>query len=67
MINDRKGHEYSEGELEIILSLVPTSTNIKWLSKLLQRSESAIEVVYKIAYGHGPFGDNADIQEKKIR
>lgn len=65
-MNERKGHEYSEGELEVILSLVPTKTNILWLSKLLKRSESSIKIVYKFAYEHGPFGDNSDVQERKI-
>lgn len=50
----------------MILSLAPTSANIGWLSRLLERSEAAIEVVYKIAYEHGPFGKGAAIQERKI-
>lgn len=65
-MHKRCGSPYREGELEVILSLPPTSENIKWLSILLERSEEAIEVVYKIAFGHGPFGKNADIQERKI-
>jgi len=32
----------------------------------LGRSERAIEVVYKIAFEHGPFGKDAGIQEEKI-
>ena len=63
---DRTGKNYKDGELEIILSLAPTSSNIKWLSTLLERSEDAIKIVYKIAFEYGPFGENADIQEKKI-
>ncbi len=62
----RTGKPYKDGELEVILSLSPTKENIKWLSILLERSEEAIEIVYKIAFEHGPFGKNADIQEKKI-
>jgi hypothetical protein len=62
----RKGAEYKDGELETILSLVPTVENIKRLSKLLDRSEDAIKIVYQFAYGHSPFGKNADIQEQKI-
>jgi hypothetical protein len=50
----RTNAPYKEGELEVILSMVPTENNIKWLSRLLERSEAAIEIVYKIAYGHGP-------------
>lgn len=63
---DRTGKPYKDGELEVILSLAPTKTNIKWLSTLLERSEKAIKIVYKIAFEHGPFGENADIQEKRI-
>lgn len=48
------------------MSLVPAIDNIKWLSQLLKRSEEAITIVYKIAYEHGPFGEGAGIQERKI-
>ena len=65
-MDERKWKIYKDGELEIILSLVPTSKNISYLSRLLDRSESAIKIVYKIAYESGPFGKNADIQERKI-
>ena len=57
---------YKPGELEVILSLAPTDRNIEWLSMLLGRSEKAIGIVYKMAFEHGPFGKNADIQERKI-
>jgi hypothetical protein len=49
--HDRKGAEYDEGELEVILSLVPTRQNIQRLSQLLRRSEEAVAIVYKVAYG----------------
>jgi len=62
----RKNSPYQAGELEVILSMAPTEDNIKWLSKLLERTPSAIEIVYKIAYEHGPFGKTADIQQQKI-
>lgn len=65
-MSERGGKPYKEGELEIILSLAPTKANVKWLSTLLGRSEEAIKIVYKIAFEHGPFGENADIQERKI-
>lgn len=65
-MSNRKGQQYKEGELEVILSLPPTKQNIKWLSILLERSEKSIQVVYKIAYEYGPFGKDAGIQEKKI-
>lgn len=63
---DRKNAQYEPGELEVILSLLPTQANIKYLSKLLKRSEGAITIVYRIAYEKGTFGKNADIQVKKI-
>ena len=44
-MHDRKWKIYKDGELEVILSLVPTSRNISYLSRLLDRSESAIEIV----------------------
>jgi hypothetical protein len=66
LVNSRKNRPYKDGELETILSLAPTKANIRWLSILLERSEEAIEVVYKIAFEHGPFGEKADIQEQKI-
>ena len=62
----RKNATYKPGELEVILSLAPTAPNIKWLSLLLDRSEAAIEVVYKLAFEHGPFGSAAGIQERKV-
>lgn len=62
----RKGKPYKEGELEVILSLTPTSQNIASLSALLDRSKRAIEIVYRIAYGAGPFGDTAGIQVSKV-
>lgn len=62
----RKGMKYSDGELEVILSLVPTEQNIAHLSALLQRSPESIEIVYRIAYQHGDFGKSAKIQEQKI-
>ena len=62
----RKNVPYGPGELEVILSLAPTDINIRHLSELLGRSEAAIQVVYKIAFEHGPFGKDADIQREKI-
>jgi hypothetical protein len=62
----RKNKPYKTGELETILSLAPTEANIKWLSTLLERSEDAIEIVYRIAFDHGRFGKDATIQETKI-
>lgn len=62
----RTNKPYRDGELEVILSLAPTHTNIKWLSVLLERTEEAIEIVYKIAFEHGPFAKQSGIQEKKV-
>jgi hypothetical protein len=65
-MNSRSNQEYKEGELEVILSLPPTADNIHWLSKLLDRSTAAIEIVYKIAFEHGPFGRTSTAQQRKI-
>lgn len=62
----RTNEPYKDGELEVILSLVPTVDNIKRLSSLLGRSEEAIEIVYRIAFEHGPFGRQATVQERKV-
>ncbi len=62
----RSNQPYKDGELEVILSLAPTAANIHWLSKLLDRSPSAVEIVYKIAFEHGPFANAATIQQQKI-
>lgn len=62
----RTGKPYKEGELEVILSLPPTTQNIRWLRKLLERTEKSIQIVYKIAFERGLFGKDSVIQEKKI-
>jgi hypothetical protein len=62
----RRGRKYATGELEIILSLAPTERNLMFLSELLQRTPKAIELVYRIAFGHGPFARDAEIQESKV-
>ncbi len=62
----RSNKPYKEGELEVILSLPPTAANIYWLSKLVDRSTGAIEIVYKIAFEHGPFASAATVQQRKI-
>jgi hypothetical protein len=62
----RKNKPYAPGELEVILSIAPTEKSIGYLSELLGRSPAAIEVVYKIAFEHGPFGKDAGIQESKV-
>ena len=65
-MDGRKGKQYKVGELETILSMAPTERNIEFLAELLDRSPEAIEIVYKIAFEHGPFGKDADIQVEKI-
>jgi hypothetical protein len=62
----RKNEPYKNGELEVILSMVPTTANIGFLSELLERSPSSIRIVYRIAYGYGPFAKKADVQRRKI-
>jgi hypothetical protein len=61
-----KAKPYREGELETILSVAPTANNIRWLSSALQRSEKAIHVVYRFAYGHGKFGADAEAMDGKV-
>lgn len=63
---NRTSKPYKDGELETILSLAPTGANIRWVSTLLERSEEAIEIVYKIAFEHGSFGNEAGVQDRKI-
>ena len=63
---NRTNKPYKDGELEVILSLAPTAENISRLSRLLERSEGAIEIVYKIAFEHGPFSKSATIQRRKV-
>ena len=53
-MTERKGKPYKDGELEIILNVVPTASNISWLSQVLDRSKEAIKIVYKILYDTGP-------------
>ena len=64
--HQREGHPYDDGELEVVLSLAPTQKNIEFLSALLRRSERAIELIYKIAFEHGPFGKHAHAMERKV-
>lgn len=59
-------HEYREGELELILSLAPTSENIQRLAKVLGRSESAMQLVYRAAFGHGSFPKGAAFNRKVL-
>jgi hypothetical protein len=67
-VNERKGKEYRSGELETILSLVPTNQNIQVLAALLDRSPDAIRIVYRIAYGgFRPSGSDKGIQVRKVR
>jgi hypothetical protein len=64
---ENKGRPYRKGELELILSIAPTTENIERLANSLGRSAKAIEIVYRIAYQpNQPFGAGAQIQRKKI-
>ncbi len=46
----RAFERYSQQEVNLILSLVPTHTNVKNLAKSLGRTEDAIYMVYNYAY-----------------
>ena len=64
----RKGAQYHEGELDVILSLAPTDANVTNLARLLDRSEEAVRLVYRIAYGRlVPGKDKDKTQWRKIR
>ncbi|GEM_PF-2626295 len=58
--------EYREGELELILSLAPTAENIQRLSKVLGRSESAVQLVYRCAFGYGAFPEGKAFNRKVL-
>jgi hypothetical protein len=59
--------EYRVGELELILSLAPTSENIQRLAKVLGRSESALHLVYRAAFGgHGAFPEGKAFNRKVL-
>ncbi|MSQ26107.1 MAG: hypothetical protein EXR49_07575 [Dehalococcoidia bacterium] len=42
--------KYTQDEVDLILSLVPTSENVKILAGSLGRTEGAIQVLYEYAY-----------------
>jgi hypothetical protein len=62
----KPSHEYRAGELELILSLAPTSDNIQRLAKVLGRSESALKLVYRAAFGHGAFPEGKAFNQKVL-
>jgi hypothetical protein len=65
---ENKWRKYREGELDLILSLVPTKENVRRLASSLGRSTGAVEVVYRMAYTKfGRGGKGSDIQKRKIR
>jgi hypothetical protein len=41
---------YSKEEIQLVLSMVPTHTNVKNLAKSLGRTQGAIYTVYNLAY-----------------
>lgn len=61
-----QNHEYSTAELELILSLAPTRENIKRLSTVLNRSEPAMQIVYRAAFGHGNFPEGKAFNRKVL-
>lgn len=63
----RKGAAYRAGELEVILSMVPTEANIAYLANLLERGPEGIRWVYRIAYRRMvPSADKRKTQRLKI-
>ncbi len=61
-----KSPEYRAGELELILSLAPTSENIKRLGLVLGRSEEALRLVYRRAFSHTDFPEGAALGRKVV-
>lgn len=62
-----KNREYSEEEMDLILSLAPTSENIRRLSKVLGRSEAAVTLVYRSAFGYGGFPEGEAFNRKVLK
>ena len=62
----RRGKPYCAGELETVLQMPATRSNIEHLAELLGRSAGAIEIIFRFAYGFGDFGITAVAQRKKI-
>lgn len=62
----KPNQQYREGELELILSLAPTADNIRRLAKVLARSESALQLVYRAAFGYGTFPEGRAFNRKVI-
>ncbi len=61
-----KSTVYRDGELELILSLAPTAENIKRLSGVLGRSEDALKLVYRRAFGFGRFPEGKAFGRKVL-
>ncbi|HEU6448926.1 MAG TPA: hypothetical protein VFV23_10865 [Verrucomicrobiae bacterium] len=57
---------YKQSELALILSVAPTKQNIQNLTDALGRSESAIKLVYRRAYGHGSFPNGKSFGKKVL-
>ena len=63
----RRNAQYSPGELEVVLLTCPTKCNIQYLSELLQRTPSAIKLIYRFAFNYnGRFGRESMSQRRKI-
>ena len=57
---------YLDEELELILSLAPTRENLERLAKVLGRSESAVQLIYRAAYGHSAFPEGEAFNRKVL-
>lgn len=62
-----KSKEYREHEMELILSLAPSADNIRRLSAVLGRSASAIQLVYRAAFGYGAFPEGTAFNVKVLQ
>ena len=58
------GQPYKPGELETVLSTVPTQQNIDHLSQLLGRKPGDVELIYRVAFERGKLKASKAMQRK---
>jgi len=60
-----KGKPYSQEEIDLILSVIPSKTNITNLASALRRGIDAIGMIYEIAYNVKLLRENLDDDKPK--
>jgi hypothetical protein len=58
--------EYTEAEMDLILSLSPTAENIDRLTKVLGRRKTALDIIYIAAFGGSKFPLGKAINRKVL-